>query len=120
LYIAHLYGIYVRGSGASGRGRYVDVIWQAIAEWWPLTLLFVAIGLGSFGGFIHKRLGVKDKLKLEKIRSETKQLSLTLEIERSKEREAALQLRRMQIEHGLPTHYIPILDDAEPKKELPE
>lgn len=86
---------------------------------WFLTFVFMLIvagGIGALGGFIHSRLKAKDKLKIERMKYEASIATTNRDLQLSKEREQAMALRALQIEHDLPVSYNSILDDPKPER----
>lgn len=79
-------------------------------------MLLVAGGVVGVGVFIGNQAHARNKLKLERIKAAQITSANNLAIELSKERQAAMDLRTTQIKYELPQHYIPVLDDPEPKK----
>ena len=94
----------------------MDPLMAALAVWSWLIILLIAVGVGTLGRFIHSRLKAKDKLKIEQMRHEASVAAVNRETQLSLERQQAMALRTMEVEHGFPVTYIAILDDQQLSK----
>lgn len=81
-----------------------------------VAFLALCVGIGGLGGFVNSRLQAKDKLKIEQMKHEASVAAVNRETQLSLERQQAMALRTMEVEHGFPVTYIAILDDQQPSK----
>lgn len=98
----------------------MDLIIQAIAAWMWLIIFATLIGIGTFGSFVHSRLKAKDRLKEKALEHRTEQAKINLQIQTSQEREAALKLRAIERDCGLPVSYNQALDDDDTVDPTPQ